>query len=66
MVSRVSLSWSAVTMILRSYELGMTANWEERKSGLRICSGRSASIVTTILSLTYRAAVLTPGPALTE
>ena len=53
-------------MILRSYELGMTANWEERKSGLRTCSGSSATLVTTILSLAYRAACLTPGPALTE
>ena len=62
------LSWSAVTMILRSYELGMTANWEERKSGLRTrtCSGSSATLVTTILSLAYRAACLTAGPALTE
>ena len=55
-------------MILRSYELGMTANWEERKSGLRTrtCSGSSATLVTTILSLAYRAVCLTPGPALLE
>ena len=44
----------------------MTANWEERKSGLRTCSGTSTSIVTTILSMAYRVACLTPGPALTE
>ena len=43
----------------------MDANWEERKGGLT-CSMSSASMVMTILSLAYRAACLTPGPALTE